>query len=150
MKKNNAFLDMESQIKKLGYRMTKPRQMVFKVLTKTTEHLLAKEIYLDIQKKHPDIGLTTIYRTLEILAKIGLINKFCIGDGQSRYELGWDFKEHHHHMICRNCGKIIDYKDFINEEITFFNRIEKFLSKNYKFAISNHEVFFYGTCDSCK
>ena len=149
MDKNKNLQDMALQLKKKGFRMTLPRRVILDFLAKTDEHLLAKDIYLKINKKHPDIGLTTIYRTLDVLVRLGLINKFEFGEGQSRYELTWELKEHHHHLVCLGCGKITDYNDFIDDEIKFFNKIEKSLSKKYKFAIQNHEVYFYGKCHRC-
>lgn len=142
--------DMRNHLKVKGFRMTLPRRVILDFLAKTDEHLLAKDIYRKINKKHPDIGLTTVYRTLDLLVRLGLINKFEFGEGQSRYELTWDFKEHHHHLVCLGCGKIIDYNDFMEDEKKFFNKIETFLSKKYKFTIENHEVYFYGKCDRCR
>ena len=75
--------------------------------------------------------------------------KFDLGEGQSRYELAWYFKEHHHHLVCSECGKMIDYSDFIDDEVKFFAKIQKFLSIKYDFFINNHEVYFYGKCNSC-
>ena len=141
---------LEKILKESKFRMTLPRKVIMELLSKTEEHLLAKDIYLKISKKHPDIGLTTIYRTLDLLVGMGLINKFEFGEGQSRYELAWDFKEHHHHLVCLKCGKITDYNDFIDDEVKFFNKIQKVLSKKYKFSIDNHEVYFYGKCNLCK
>ena len=150
MGRNKENSELESLLKAQGFRMTIPRRIILDLLLKTEGHLLAKEIYLKVNKKYPDIGLTTIYRTLDLLVKMGLINKFEFGEGQSRYELAWDFKEHHHHLVCLKCGEIIDYNDFINDEVKFFNKIQKFLSKKYQFSINNHEVYFYGKCCVCK
>lgn len=149
MGKNKKSQDMELHLKSKGFRMTLPRRVILEYLAGTDDHLLAKDIYRGINKKHPDIGLTTVYRTLDLLVKMGLINKFEFGEGQSRYELTWDLKEHHHHLVCLGCGKIIDYNDFIEDEIKFFGKIEKSLSRKYKFAIQNHEVYFYGRCQGC-
>ncbi|MCK4835240.1 MAG: transcriptional repressor [Candidatus Aminicenantes bacterium] len=149
MRKNKKSIEMEKCLKTQGFRMTLPRRVILDFLSKTDEHLLAKDIYLKINKNHPDIGLTTVYRTLDLLVKLSLINKFEFGEGQSRYELTWDLKEHHHHLFCLKCGKIIDYNDFIDDEVKFFTKIQKFLSKKYKFNIQNHEVHFYGKCNQC-
>lgn len=150
MIKNKKYSELESILKKSGYRTTQPRRVILEALLGSKGHLMAKEIYLKINKKYPDIGFTTIYRTLDLLVKMKVINKFEFGDGQGRYELAWEFKEHHHHLICSNCGKIIDYNDFIDDEVKFFNKIQIFLSKKYKFSINSHEVYFYGKCHLCK
>jgi Fur family ferric uptake transcriptional regulator len=129
--------------------MTQPRRVILGLLSKSDSHLLAKDIYMKVNSKHPDIGLTTVYRTLDLMVRMGLIKKFEFGEGQSRYELTWEFKEHHHHLVCLSCGKIIDYNDFIQDEVKFFDKIQKSLSEKYKFNIKNHEVYFYGTCKQC-
>jgi len=150
MKKKKASMEMESALRMRGFRMTLPRRVILDALSKTDDHLLAKDVYLRINKRHPDIGLTTVYRTLDLLVRMGLINKFEFGEGQSRYELAWEYKNHHHHLVCLECGKIIDYHDFIEDEIKFFDRIQKSLSRKYRFKIDNHEVYFYGKCQECR
>jgi len=111
----------------------------------------AKEIYANLHRMYPGIGLTTIYRTLDLLVRLGLINKFEFGDGQSRYEFkSGKKKEHHHHLICTNCGKIIDYSDFIDEELEFIKKTEESLAKKYNFNIQDHNIEFLGLCEKCK
>lgn len=149
MRKNKRSMEMEKILKIGGFRMTLPRQVILNALSKSEDHLLAKDIYMRINKDYPNIGLTTVYRTMDLLVRMGLINKFEFGDGQSRYELAWDYKEHHHHLVCQGCGKIIDYNDFISDEVKFFDKIQKSLSRKYRFNIDNHEVYFYGKCDAC-
>lgn len=149
MRKNKRSIEMEKILKMQGFRMTLPRQVILVVLSKSEDHLLAKDIYMRINKDYPNIGLTTVYRTLDLLVRMNLINKFEFGDGQSRYELAWDYKEHHHHLVCLGCGKIIDYNDFIDDEIIFFDKIQESLSRKYRFNIDSHEVYFYGKCDAC-
>ena len=115
-----------------GFRMTLPRQAIMEVLSNTTEHLSAEEIYLKVRKRYPGIGLTTVYRTLDILVNMGLISKFDFGDGRARYELSETSKgpkPHHHHLVCRECGKIIDYTEFIDDEVELINNIQKKLSE---------------------
>jgi Fur family ferric uptake transcriptional regulator len=143
---------LQGKFRGCGYRMTVPRQAILDVLSNTTEHLSAEEIYLKVHKIHPAIGLTTVYRTLELLIKTGIVFKFDFGDRRARYELSENPKGigHHHHLVCTGCGRIIDYTDFINEEIELLKRTEKELSKKYKFKIINHMIQFYGLCEKCK
>ncbi|MCK5583723.1 MAG: transcriptional repressor, partial [Elusimicrobiales bacterium] len=120
-------------------------------LEKTSAHLSAEDIYLKVHTQYPNIGLTTVYRTLEVLAQMRLISKFDFGDGRARYELTKNSKkEHHHHLVCTNCNRIIDYTDFIDEEVELLNKTEKALSKKFNFEISNHLIQFYGLCEKCK
>ena len=134
-----------------GYRITIPRQIILEVLDKSEEHPSAEEIYLQVHKIYPAIGLTTVYRTLELLVNIGLVSKFDFGDGRARYELLRNSKEpsHHHHLICTKCSRIINYIDFVDEELELIEKTEKELSKKYNFEIQNHIIQFYGLCDKC-
>ena len=135
-----------------GYRMTVPRESIVNVLSKTSKHLSAEDVYMAVHKIHPNIGLTTVYRTLELLVQMGLVFKFDFGDGRARYELseGPKGERHHHHLVCTSCGRVVDYTDFIDEEVELLNQTEKGLSKKYNFTITNHLIQFYGQCDSCK
>jgi len=129
-----------------------PRQAILEVLSNTEEHLSAEEIYLAVHKIYPNVGLTTVYRTLELLVDMGLVFKFDFGDKRARYELsqGPMSKKHHHHLVCTNCGRIIDYTDFIDEEKELLRRTEAGLSKKYNFKITNHLIQFYGLCEECQ
>lgn len=135
-----------------GYRITIPREAILTVLSNTEEHLSAEDIYLSVHKIYPTIGLTTIYRTLEILVQMGLVFKFDFGDGRARFELaeGPKGKRHHHHLVCSQCGRVIDYTDFIDDEMEFLQRAEKGLSRKFNFNISHHVIQFYGVCHKCQ
>ena len=141
-----------SRFRGYGYRITVPREAILDVLSKTSEHLSAEDIYLAVHKVYPNIGLTTIYRTLELLVHIGLVSKFDFGDGRARYELseGPKGKRHHHHLVCTNCGRVIDYTDFIDEEIELLGQTEKGLAQKFNFKITNHVIQFYGLCEQCR
>jgi len=136
-----------------GYicRWTVPREVIFDLLSRTSKHMSAKEIYTSLYKMYPGIGLTTVYRTLDLLSRMGLINKLTFGDGQNRYEFKSDKrKEHHHHLICTKCGRIIDYSDFIDEELELVKKTEETLAKKHNFRILDHNIEFYGLCEKCK
>lgn len=140
-----------SRFRGCGYRITVPREAILDVLSKTSEHLSAEDIYLAVHKVYPNVGLTTIYRTLELLVHMGLVFKFDFGDGRARYELaeGPKGKRHHHHLVCTNCGRVIDYTDFIDEEIELLGQTEKGLAQKFNFKITNHVIQFYGLCEQC-
>ncbi|MBN1527125.1 MAG: transcriptional repressor [Candidatus Omnitrophica bacterium] len=133
-----------------GYRITAGRDAILDVLTRANKHLSAEDIYLKVHSIYPAIGLTSVYRTLEILADMGLVLKFDFGDGRARYELAEGSKSsHHHHLVCTGCNRVIDYTDFIDEEVELLKRTEKGLSDKYNFRITNHLIQFYGLCDKC-
>jgi len=133
-------------------RVTAGREAVIEVLQSTDEHLSATDIYLRLHSANPDIGLTTVYRTLELLEQLNMVQKFDFGDGHARYELlnNPGGKGHHHHLICLRCKKIIDYKDFVSEEMNCLSKTEGLLSEKYNFKIVDHAVTFYGFCENCR
>ena len=134
-----------------GYRMTVPRQAIVDALSSTDKHLSAEEIYIKVHSAYPRVGLTTVYRTLEVLVHMGMVSKYDFGDGRARYELNEGReKEHHHHLICTECKRVINYTEFIDEEIDFLRRAEKGLSEKYNFHIKSHIIQFYGLCDRCR
>lgn len=134
-----------------GHKFTIPREAIIETLSSTDEHLSIEDIYMDVHKKYQGIGLTTVYRTLDILVNMGLVYKFDFGDGRSRFELIEEAskKEHHHHLICKSCGTIINYTDYVDDEIEFLKKAEKGLSKKYNFKIMGHLIQFYGLCKDC-
>ena len=135
-----------------GYRFTRPRELIMDVLARAKKHLSAEEIFLLVHKEYPDIGLTTVYRTLELLVEMGAVSKFNFGNSKANYELSESEKggQHHHHLVCQKCQRVIDYADFMDAEKEFLAKIEKGLSKKYKFQIKDHVIHFYGLCEKCK
>ena len=140
-----------AKVRESGYRMTSARKAIFDVLSQTRGHLSAEEIYMKVHAFYPSIGLASVYRTLQILVNIGLIFKFDFGDGRARFEVveGPSGRDHHHHFICNSCGRVIDYSDFIAEEVAFLKKVEEGLAKKYEFRITNHNIQFYGICNTC-
>ena len=135
-----------------GYRITPGRGLILEALSSSEKHLSAEDIYLSVHSSCPSIGLTTVYRTLELLVNMGLVFKYDFGDGRARYELAEAHgkNRHHHHLICVECKRAIDYTDFIDDEIELLKRTEKGLSRKYNFDIRSHLIQFYGICDKCK
>ncbi|HPN72427.1 MAG TPA: transcriptional repressor [Candidatus Omnitrophota bacterium] len=139
------------EFKSCGYRLTVPRKLIMDILGKTTKHLSAEDIFMEVHKLNPQIGLTTVYRTLDILAQMGMVSKFDFGDGRARYELKTSGeKSHHHHLVCTECKKVINYNDFMDEELECMGKTEKALSRKYNFDIKSHVVQFYGLCEKCR
>ena len=142
----------DGRLRQHSCRITVPRQVILEILSKEEKHVSAEEVFLKVHKIYPDIGLTTVYRTLNLLTQIGLVSKFDFGDGKARFELSSSSKSegHHHHLVCTRCNKVINYKDFIDEEEKLFKKTEKALSRKYNFKITNHLVRFYGLCEECR
>lgn len=132
-------------------RWTVPRDEIFNILIESEQHLSAKEIYSRLQAANPDIGLTTVYRTLELLDQGGFVRKIHAGDGHVRFEYKkGDFSDHHHHLICTACGKILNYRDFEHEELDLVRRTELNLAGKHGFLIRDHNIEFLGLCPECR
>lgn len=139
---------------RLGHRITKGREAVVHVLAEAGmgEHLSAEDIYIRLRQGSPAVGLTSIYRTLDLLGNLGFVHKFDFGDGRARYELiegSRGVAHHHHHLVCTGCGLIKDYDDFIDDELELVRRMERSLSKKFKFEITGHVIQFHGICSDC-
>ena len=132
-------------------RWTGPREEVFNVLVRTRQHLSAKDLFDMVRPSNPAIGLTTIYRTLEVLDRAGLVRRTTTQSGEVRFEYKrGDQNDHHHHLICTNCEKIVNYRDFEKEELDLVGRCEALLSQKYGFLIRDHNIEFMGLCPECR
>ena len=132
-------------------RLTAPREAILEFLSRSSKHMSAKEIYASLHRSYPGMGLSTVYRTLDLLARMGIVTKLILGDGQSRYEFkSSKKKDHHHHLICTTCGRIINYSEFLDEELSLIKKTEERLAKKYDFKIFDHNIEFLGLCNKCK
>jgi len=134
-----------------GLRLTTPRKAVIDILSEDINHPTVEEIYLQVHKRYPSIGMMTVYRTLDLLVEWEIVHKFVFSEGKARFELTEHPKGlgHHHHLICQKCKKIINYNDFIDEEYKLLTKLEKKLCETHNFIISKHIIEFYGVCSTC-
>ncbi len=132
-------------------RWTGPREEVFNGLLRTRQHLTAKDLFAHIRPSNPDIGLTTVYRTLEALERADLVRRTSTQSGEVRFEYKrGDQNDHHHHLICSECGTIVNYRDFEKEELDLVRRCEAVLGTKYGFLIRDHNIDFIGLCPDCR
>lgn len=132
-----------------GLKVTSQRILILEVLEKRPDkHLTAEEIYEFVQKENPDIGLATVYRTIQLLSELNLIEKLNLGDGHIRYEIGKqgqdDNVHHHHHLICLSCDKILSFEGDLLEQL------ENTIEDTMDFEVVDHEVKLYGHCRECR
>lgn len=132
-----------SLLKQHGYKLTRQRRTVLNVIALSREHLTPATIYERVRQEHPDIGLVTIYRTLDILARLGLICEVHAG-GSCRSYLIRRPSEHHHHLICSDCGTVIDFTD------CDLSGLEQRLSQETGFKVDSHLLEFLGQCQNCR
>ena len=144
--------EWQSRFKGWGRKMTMPRRVILDVLSQTRDHLSAEEVYFRVHRVQPSCGLTTVYRTLELLSRMRVLVKHCFGAGRRRYEFeqAHGDKRHHHHLVCKKCKRVVDFDESEQEGIRFPKRVEEGLSRKYKFRVEEHEVFFMGLCSKCR
>ena len=142
-------------LKQQGLRMTLPRKIIIEVLSENSNYLSAEEVFMIVHNRYPGIGLATVYRTLNLLADMGIVTKYEFGEGKARYELTSEEREtgedeHFHQLVCTNCFEVVKYSDFSNEELELMKKIEGALEKKYGYKIDRHVVQFYGMCPKCQ
>ena len=125
-----------------GNKLTPQRHLVLQVIAASHEHLTPENIYEKSLLIDPGIGRVTVYRTLDLLNKLGLVCTVHSKDGCRSYMMRRP-AEHHHHLICSGCGKVVDFTD-CNLVDT-----EKKLIKASGFDIQGHLLEFYGVCHDC-
>lgn len=137
---------LKTELKGKGYKLTPQRRAVLDIIIENEgKHLTTEEIYDLVKKDCPEIGLATVYRTLQLLEEINLIFKLNLEDGKNRYELVHDEEDHHHHhLICIKCGRVIEVEGDLLEAL------ENNIRQKYKFDITNHILKFFGYCESCR
>jgi Fur family ferric uptake transcriptional regulator len=133
-------------LKENNYKLTDQRRIVFEAfLEHQNEHMTAEELYQYIIVDNPGVGLATVYRNVLLLSELKIIEKLTLDDGFTRYELALNEENHrHHHLICNNCGKVIEVREDLMESI------EKIFNENYGFLVSDHQTKFFGLCKDCR
>lgn len=128
------------------YKLTTQREATVQVLLENQqEHLSAEDVYLLVKKKTPEIGLATVYRTLELLSDLKILHKINFGDGVTRYEFQDENAEHHHHhLLCLQCGCVDEIMDDL------LGPVEEYIEKSYFFKIVDHQLTFHGFCSTCQ
>ena len=133
---------LEDYIVQNKLKITKQRRAVLNAFTECENHVSAEELYNLVTATEPKVGLATVYRTLALLTQSGLASELDFGDGQKRYEHKY-MHSHHDHMICTECGKIIE---FVNAEI---EDMQDEICKKYKFKLIRHIHQLFGICKDC-
>lgn len=137
---------IKQQLQSQGYKLTPQREATVKILLDNEEdHLSAEDVFMLVKEIAPEIGLATVYRTLELLSELHVVEKINFGDGVARYDLRTDTsKHHHHHLICVQCGSM----DEILED--WLGPLEERLETEFNFTTLDHRLDFHGICHRCK
>ena len=130
-------------IQKQGLKRTAQRELILDVFLRTEEHLSSEDLYRLVQTEDPTIGHTTVYRTLKLLTDAGLAREVRFGDGRAHYEHNYKH-QHHDHMICSECGKIIE---FYSAEL---EAIQGAMAAKHRFEVTQHLLRIIGICAECR
>lgn len=137
----------EAEVRAAGHRSTLPRSAIIELLARQDCVLTADEIS---HRLHADgsrrVGIATVYRTLELLEELGLLQRLDIGDGLARFEPAFpDGEHHHHHFVCSRCGRVTPFEDAGVE------RAIEALAGRFAEPVSEHEVILRGgACGHCR
>lgn len=137
---------IKKQLHAESYKLTPQREATVRVLLEREEdHLSAEDIYLLVKEKAPEIGLATVYRTLELLSELKIVDKINFGDGVSRYDLRKEGAAHfHHHLVCMECGTVEEIVEDLLEDV------EKKVEDQWQFQVKDHRLTFHGICHKCQ
>lgn len=128
------------QQKDLKY--TEQRRIILESFLKTETHFTVEDLYAKVKEVNQAIGYTTVYRTLKLFTECGLANEMKFKDGITRYEHRFGH-EHHDHLICVRCGRLIEVVEPEIEEL------QEKLARKHHFEIEHHRMELYGTCEKC-
>ena len=134
----------QRELEREGYRLSGPRSAVVETLADLGCSVTAKEIADTLHERGQDVGVASIYRTLELLDKLRLTRRVDAAEGVARYEPVDPSGEHHHHIVCDTCGEVAAFEDSDLEKA-----IER-LAGRVDFSIDAHDVTLRGECPSCR
>lgn len=136
---------IEEKLREKEFKLTPQRRATLDVLIENqSKHLSTEDVYELVKSKYPNIGLATIYRTLQLFDDFDIVKKLNFNDGCYRYELSEDERHQHHHLICIDCGNVYEFDDDLLEQL------EHKIEKDNDFQVTDHMVKFFGYCKNCK
>ncbi|MBO5064177.1 MAG: transcriptional repressor [Campylobacter sp.] len=126
-----------------GLKYTKQREVLLQTLYNNSEHFTPEQLYLYIKERYPglNVGIATVYRSLNLLEESGMVTSISFGAQGKKFELA--NKPHHDHMICRQCGVIVEFEDQIIE------KRQLAIAKEHGFKLTGHIMQLYGVCCEC-
>lgn len=131
----------ESRCKEKNLRVTVQKRKIFEELLRKEEHPTADEVYRSVQEEMPEVSRTTVYRVLETLVDLGLVDKVYHPEDQYRFDPN---TSHHHHLVCRNCDRVIDFEPDDRGEPELPDVPEEM------FDVTDYSIYFKGVCRDCR
>jgi Fur family ferric uptake transcriptional regulator len=134
----------KTAMREAGLRHSAQRDAVVELLARQTCALSAQQIDDGLRRRRrPAASRATVYRALEQLAALRLVQRLDVGLGEARYEPVRPDRDHHHHLVCDECGQLTPFEDAALEQA--IDRV----SRSASFSVQEHDVVLHGLCDSC-
>lgn len=135
--------DLNDYMLKRGLRSTEQRRLIIDIFFDAHEHITIDSLLKQVRAVDARVGYATVYRTMKLLSESGVVQEHKFGDGFTRYELS-DDEAHHDHLVCLECGKIIEFEE------PQIEALQDKIAKRYGFLIRAHKHEMYGVCSDCQ
>jgi Fur family ferric uptake transcriptional regulator len=135
---------VQSELKAAGFRNAQARRSIVELLGSQSCALSAQDIHDRLRGEGQAVGLATVYRTLELLVEHGFAQRLDLGQGTARYERVHPSGDHHHHLVCDNCGRVTPFGD------PGLERAIERITRQLDFSVAEHDVVLHGACESCR
>lgn len=135
-------MDLKNGLRRKQRKLTRPRQAVLDVIAEAGRHLTPAEVYEKARARYPRIGLTTVYRTLDLLVELGYVQRVHLEQGCHSYaSIG---QPHGHHLVCSSCGRVVEFEDCDLDPL-----IEA-LQRKTGYKVDVHVLELMGRCPACQ
>lgn len=138
------FAAFRRALKEKGLKSTAQRDDIARVFFSSHRHLSIDELYREVRRVSPRVGYATVYRTMKLLRECGLADEQHFADGQTRYENAESDAEHHDHILCDRCGRIVEFSD------EGLERLQEEIAARLGFVLARHRLELYGICRECR
>ncbi len=135
---------LSSHMAKKGLRSTDQRRLIVETFFKSPNHVSIEELLAQVRTQDAKVGYATVYRTLKLLTECGVAHERRFGDGLARYELADDHSHHHDHLICVDCGAIVEFEE------PRIEALQEGVAASHGYALRSHKHELYGVCPACQ
>jgi len=139
---DDAFARFRTYLREQRLKSTAQRDAIVEVFLDGVGHASVEELYGRVRQRNPGIGYATVYRTMKLLTECGVADERHFRNGEARYEIAE--KDHHDHLICERCGKIVEFEEKRIESL------QEETAKRLGFELRGHKMELYGVCQECR
>jgi Fur family peroxide stress response transcriptional regulator len=137
---NKSDASIIEALRNKGYKATPQRIAICRFALKSRDHPTAQKIYEEVRKMHPTVSLATVYKTLQVLRELGLVQELSLPQGQTRFDCNM---RPHVNLVCLRCGNITDLDDSAAQDIV------KKVATSTEFTVAGQRLDIYGLCQNC-